>query len=144
MSTYPLVTFRLENALIRLDFSHYKKCFIPKAAHSPMFKVQARISFPITHYLSTTQLCSCFLINPQYNRVSIYCQTLLCCFHTTQKLKPLSTFVSQGLNKFCYDVTSYSSPRAPLWLSLPRILVGYDAAKVAKASIDHSPVCFGM
>ena len=34
------------------------------------------------HTFIPTQLCSCFLINPQYNRVSIYCK-LCCCFYTT-------------------------------------------------------------
>ena len=29
------VAGRMKNTLIRLDFSHYKKCFIPKAARLP-------------------------------------------------------------------------------------------------------------
>ena len=44
----PRVSLRIENASIRCNFSSHKRDSILQAAHLPMFKVRARISFPIT------------------------------------------------------------------------------------------------
>ena len=43
----PRVSRRIENALIRTNFSSHKRESILVAAHLPMFRVRVRISFPI-------------------------------------------------------------------------------------------------
>ena len=56
---------------------------------------------------------------------------------------PWDFLVSQGFKIICYDVTCYSVPRATCSLSfVPRILEGYAGANEAKATLDHSPICF--
>jgi len=88
------LALRPENALIRLDFSHYKKCFIPKAARSPhVYSARPGPRFRITsHYANS--LSSRFLL--------AFCNSFArSIFSRMSFLKSCSDSVCCAIQSFC-------------------------------------------